>query len=464
MIYDSILARSFSKHEQRKLGCGAFLTSLIIVFTVITVFKPYLGPLRVLNLRVSLGAGLEMLRTEEILSEPQQKEITRDKKFKPICSTSEPRSDVCQMSGDIRIHGNSSTVFVAVTASGTAIFPESSSWKLRPYARKGDRAAMEGVREFTVKMVRSSSQYIPNCTHNHSVPAIVFSTGGYAGNHFHDFNDVVIPLYLTSREFHGEVKFLISDKEVYWVEKFKEVLKHLSKYEVTDIDGETGVHCFPRMVVGLKHHGEFKIDPSRSPYSMKQFREFLKGAYSLKRETAIKTRDGEFRRPRLLIISRRRSRSFTNEVEIVQMARSLGFEVIVVEAFMNLATFSQLVNSCDVMMGVHGAGLTNIVFLPENAVFIQIVPLGGLEWLARTDFGEPAKAMNLRYIEYKIGENESSLWQEYPPQHQVFRDPYSIQKEGWPTFSAVYLERQNVKLDVGRFRATLLEALNLLQM
>jgi len=77
-------------------------------------------------------------------------EITREKKFKPICSTSEPRSDVCQMSGDIRIHGNSSTVFVAVTASGTAIFPENSSWKLRPYARKGDRAAMEGVREFTV--------------------------------------------------------------------------------------------------------------------------------------------------------------------------------------------------------------------------------------------------------------------------------------------------------------------------
>nr|GLL47539.1 uncharacterized protein LOC109163084 [Ipomoea trifida] len=36
------------------------------------------------------------------------------------------------------------------------------------------------------------------CTRNHNVPAVVFSTAGYSGNLFHDFSDLLIPLYLTS--------------------------------------------------------------------------------------------------------------------------------------------------------------------------------------------------------------------------------------------------------------------------
>ncbi|KAG5536148.1 hypothetical protein RHGRI_023814 [Rhododendron griersonianum] len=282
---------------------------------------------------------------------------------------------------------------------------------------------MGTVQEFTIRFVATSIQEIPTCTHNHSVPGLVFSTSGYTGNLFHDFTDVVIPLFLTSREFDGQVKFLVTNKRSWrsWrISKYKEVLRKLSK-------------------------------------------EFLGGAYSLERERAIEvTGDGGGKRPRLLIISRKSTRLLMNEGEIVTMATGLGFEVVVTEADSNLARFANLVNSCDVLMGVHGAGLTNMVFLPKNAIVIQILPLGGLEWLGRTDFGDPAKDMNLRYLEYQIGEEESSLRQEYPPDHQVFKDPYSILKQGWLAFRAVYLDKQNVTLDVGRFQATLLEALNLL--
>lgn len=45
--YDSILARSFSRHEQKKLGCGAFFGCFIIALCICTIFKPYLGPLPV---------------------------------------------------------------------------------------------------------------------------------------------------------------------------------------------------------------------------------------------------------------------------------------------------------------------------------------------------------------------------------------------------------------------------------
>ena len=56
----------------------------------------------------------------------------------------------------------------------------------------------------------------------------------------------------------------------------------------------------------------------------------------------------------------------------------------------NLTEFAQLVNSCDAMAGVHGAGLTKMVFLPEKAVVVQIVPLGAIDALAKLDFGKPA--------------------------------------------------------------------------
>jgi len=45
MMYNDLLARSFSKHEKKKLGYGAFFGCLLIALSFCTVFKPYLGPL-----------------------------------------------------------------------------------------------------------------------------------------------------------------------------------------------------------------------------------------------------------------------------------------------------------------------------------------------------------------------------------------------------------------------------------
>jgi capsular polysaccharide biosynthesis protein len=58
----------------------------------------------------------------------------------------------------------------------------------------------------------------------------------------------------------------------------------------------------------------------------------------------------------------------------------------------DVAQVGRLVNSCDVMVGVHGAGLTNMVFLHPGATMVQIMPLGGLQWMARADYGDPAEA------------------------------------------------------------------------
>lgn len=380
--------------------------------------------------------------------------------MKQICSLSQPRSDVCEVSGDIRIHGNSSTIVVASSQGGNI-----GSWSIKPYARKGDKIAMGRVRTLTIRTAQKNSDEIPQCSRNYSIPAIVFSTRGYAGNHFHDFSDVLIPLYLTSKEFNGEVQLLLTDKRSWWTNKYRTVLQKLSRYEFIDMDNENQVLCFPRIILGLKANKEFSIDTSKSSSSMKDFTKFLRNSYSLKRETANhpSINDTATQGPRLLIISRRKTRRLLNAEEIADVARSLGFLPVIKETDGNVASVAEFVNSFDVMVGVHGAGLTNMVFLPENAVVIQIIPLGAMEWLAKTDFEVPAQDMNLQYLGYNIRPDESTLIQQYPYEHEILKEPSAIYKKGWRSFRSIFLDNQDVKVDVIRFRQILHKAYGLLR-
>ncbi|KAL5544906.1 hypothetical protein UlMin_008690 [Ulmus minor] len=608
-MYDSILARSFSRHEQKKLRYGAFFCFLLVLLFFCTLFKPYFGPIPALNLRVSMGTlGFKMLalkatnssqqmvkgmnqyswgvflgtkgvtnnasdrrlykenstselhdwkvgqkgspnaslQVENSTSEHHDWKISKKgsrneslqvknstselhdweksekgprneslqvgnsiselhdwkinqkgsrneslqvgnstsqhytetttpsetpikkvakRKMQPLCNIEVARTEFCDIKMDVWIEGKSASVLVVPSQMDDQFIPEeNNTWSIQPYARKEDKTAMSGVRKWTVKPGKGD-QEIPKCAKNHNVPAVLFSLGGYIGNNFHEFTDVVVPLFITSRKFNGEVQFLVSDNRPYWIAKFKKLLQGLSNYEIIEIDKEEGVHCFPSAIVGLKRHPqELSIDPLKHSYSMRDFKAFLRSTYSLKRDKAIRIREGKHKKvkPRLLIISRKRTRAFTNMGEITKMARNLGYKVIVTEADSNLANFAELVNSCDVLMGVHGAGLTNIVFLPENAVFIQVLPFGGFEWLGNTYFGEPSKEMNLKYLDYKIGREESSLLQQYPLDHVVFTDPSSFARKGWLVYKAIYLDKQNVNLDINRFRPVLEKALELL--
>ncbi|KAK7358179.1 hypothetical protein VNO77_00103 [Canavalia gladiata] len=463
MIYDTILAKSFSRYEQKRLGYGAFVSCLLIVLSLCTVFKPYLGPIHHLNPKLFIGVDSKMLMVKDTSSSSQiaKVEEIETKKEEPLC-ISERSTEFCETGGDIRVHGKSSTVYIV--SPKMAMLEDKISWSIKPYARKGDVVALSLVREWSVKAVKMSKK-VPECTKNHSIPAVIFSTGGYVGNHFHEFSDIVIPLFLTSRQFNGEVQFIITNNRTWWVSKHTALLKKLSNYEIMAIDRDDEVHCFPKVHVGLKrYHKELSIDPQKYSYSMKDFRDFLRSSYALKRVEAIKIRDGQGGKPRLMILSRKTSRSFTNIDQIAKMAESLDFDVIIKEAEQSLWNFADIVNSCDVLLGVHGAGLTNILFLPENAVFIQVVPYGGsvLNWLATSDFGMPSKDMNIKYLEYKISLEESTLIQQYPPDHMLIKDPPSVAKIGWQAYKSVYLDKQHVKLDVDRFRPTLLKALELL--
>uniref|UniRef100_A0ACD5TH92 Uncharacterized protein n=1 Tax=Avena sativa TaxID=4498 RepID=A0ACD5TH92_AVESA len=333
-------------------------------------------------------------------------------------------------------------------------------WKIKPYPRKGDEFCLSHITELTVK----SSKVAAECTKYHDVPAVIFSLTGYTGNLFHDFTDVMVPLFTTASQFNGEVQFLITDMALWWTIKYHTVLEKLSNYPVIDFSKDDQVHCFKHAIVGLHAYMEFTIDSSKAPHgvTMVDFNRFMRGAYSLGKGTAVMLGENPKVKPRLLIIKRHRTRMFLNLDEIIAMAEGLGFEVVIDEANVSsdISGFAKLVNSVDVMMGVHGAGLTNCVFLPQNATLIQIVPWGGLDWISRTDFGNPSEMMGLRYKQYAIGVDESSLTEQYPRDHDIFKNPISFHKRGFEFIRHTFMDNQNVRLDCKRFRPILLEALD----
>ncbi|KAI7751139.1 hypothetical protein M8C21_008256, partial [Ambrosia artemisiifolia] len=301
----------------------------------------------------------------------------------------------------------------------------------------------------------TTTNYNKICNYNYTIPAVVFSSGGFVGNLFHEFNEIIIPLYITSRVFKSQVQFILVDYNPSLVKKYERIFSSLSRYNVLNPMMNMSVHCFPGAVVGLKSHGFLGINSSEVPKgnSMIEFRKFLGIAYGLKITNVSNTA------PRLLLVSRRKTRSFLNEDELVDMMEELGFDVVVVRSpkkMSNLERFAKLVSTCSVLVGAHGAGLTNQVFLPTGAVVVQVVPLG-LEWPSSVYFGEPAVRMGLHYLDYKIGPYESSLIDMYAHDDPVILDPGSVFAKGYNIGKEMYLDKQNIRVDVNRFKGTLVE-------
>ncbi|XP_064980012.1 alpha-1,3-arabinosyltransferase XAT3 isoform X2 [Musa acuminata AAA Group] len=354
-------------------------------------------------------------------------------------------------------------VFVAGGGGGGG-----ESWTIKPYARKWDAGSGARVREVTLKLVDGYAQD-RRCSVNHTVPAMVFAIGGWTGNYFHDFVDVLVPLFETAYHFGGEVQFLIANLNRPWMDKYQLFFKKLSRYEIIEYDDDDAIRCFKHVTLGLRCTSaeDFQMEPSKSPhgYTMFDFAKFARGAFSLERDYASRMGEETDKKPRLMVITRATTRRFMNVEEIVRMAEEVGYEVVVTEGDPDVSKFSRIVNSCDVLMGVHGSALTNMVFLPTNAVVIQVVPWGNLDWIAGHYFRDPSDQMKLNYLEYSISEEETTLTELYPREHAVFKDPMSLhpQNADWDTFSRIFLKEQNVKLDVTRFRAYLERALRILR-
>ncbi|XP_073027129.1 alpha-1,3-arabinosyltransferase XAT3-like isoform X1 [Primulina eburnea] len=327
---------------------------------------------------------------------------------------------------------------------------------VRPYARREDEVLLRSV---TPVRILQGNVSLPVCQYNHQIPAIIFSSSGFVGNIFHEINEILIPLYITTKMFKSQVQFILLDYNPSFVRKYGKALDKLSDYPIINPAINKSVHCFPGGVIGLKFHGHLSLNSSDIPkgHSMQEFRQFLRKSFGLKFDHV-----SQIRRPTVMLLSRRTMRRFLNEEEMVSTMEELGFRVIVIaraKTISNLRLFANYINSCSVFVGIHGAGLTNELFLPDGAVMVQI-DLIGLAWAAATYYGNPARAMNVHYLRYKIEPEESSISKVYgSPNHTVLTDFHWLSVEAG---REVYLNGQNVRVNIARFRETMVQAMSLL--
>ncbi|KAK9664385.1 hypothetical protein RND81_14G037900 [Saponaria officinalis] len=378
-----------------------------------------------------------------------------------LCDRSHFRTDICFMKGDIRTQSSSSSIFLytSVNSKPSTNFPShvEKDERIRPYTRKWETSVMSTIDELHLiskpKPLNNNPRH--KCDVMHDVPAIFFSTGGYTGNVYHEFNDGIIPLYIISRHYNKKVVFVVLEYHNWWLMKYGQVLAQLSDYPPIDFKSDPRTHCFQEAVVGLQIHNELTIDSSNTQFneSILDFRGLISQAFEPNPPNKFQHHK---KSPKVVILSRTGPRSITNENSLAKLAKKVGFNVQVLKPKPNteLSTIYKAISTSDVMIGVHGAAMTHFLFLKPGSSVIQIVPLG-TDWAAETYYGEPGKKFGLNYIEYKVEPRESSLYYKYDENDPILRDPNSVNKMGWNFTKKIYLDDQFVTLNLKRFNKIL---------
>lgn len=356
------------------------------------------------------------------------------------CHSSE-FSLLCVARQPVRIDTRSSNITVHIPSDEAV-----EETNIRPYGRQ-ENNFLQHIKP--VKILHGNQDPVPECEVNHRVPALIFSSA-YVGNTFHEFSDLIIPLFLTSNHLKSRVLIILDDYNSSFVDKFRPVLSRLSDYEVMNPAENRSIHCFTGSIIGLTYHNVLTVDPRKVPgdHTMPDFKQFLRESFNLENAHI-----SQIKSPTLLLLSRSKTRRFLNEDEMVAMIKEMGFRVIIGRDAMvaNMTIFSRIVNSCSVLVGAHGAGLTNELFLPAGGVTVQLELLG-LEFASSYCFGNPAPAMGLHYVPYRMEPEESSLVELYGRHHQVIVNPSSVYAKGYEQVQKVYLDQPNLRVNVARLR------------
>ncbi|XP_047946996.1 alpha-1,3-arabinosyltransferase XAT3-like [Salvia hispanica] len=276
----------------------------------------------------------------------------------------------CVSTKPVRIDTRNMTVYIP---SGWDSQNETS---IQPYGRQGDLPKQISP----VRMILyGNNTDPPPCEFHHRLPAVVFSSGS-TGNTFHEISEIIIPS--TSPPSSSGRACSSSSRTT--------ILR-------------SSRNTAPSSPVS--RHASLSTRPRMLPSIVSVYRNRAKPADAYVSQVP---------RPRLVFLSRTSTRRFLNEDKMIDMIKDVGFQVLVVRRLKlasNLEKFSRLINSCSVLLGIHGAGLTNDIFLPTGAVMIQVEPLG-LEWVSNTYFGNTARAMGVHYLRYRI-DRDRARWQRY---------------------------------------------------
>ncbi|KAJ4807269.1 Glycosyltransferase family 61 protein [Rhynchospora pubera] len=407
------------------------------------------------------GKDVDSSKLQRLLRGKSQEELLQN----GIACIAKSKYDMCVTVSPVAVHITKSKTTNVYLTGNQKLPSDRNNVTILPYPQKGDGRAMINTSPVNLLHANAATS-LPPCDVNHAVPAAIFSTGGYAGNFFHDISDILIPLFLTSSILRPNISLVLTDYQSWWVQKYQRVLSAISINDIisapTDYPGGT-VHCFPGAIVGLTYHGFMACNKTDVPGNLTcvDFLHFLHSSLFLKTFGPPATVTTQKEKPLMVLLSRRNYRILLNEEEVINLAKDVGFrvEVVTPKEATQLQFIAELVHSSSVLFGVHGAGLTNMIFLQPGAVLLQVVPWG-LDWMS-TCYSKPPLEMGLKYVGYKIDLAESTLIEKYPIDDPVMVDPESIHMKGYDVSRPIYMEGQNVRLNLTRFRGTLETAMQL---
>lgn len=314
-----------------------------------------------------------------------------------------------------------------------------------------------------------------SCAVTHNSPVLVFSAGAWPRNFYHDFNENFIPLFITVDRFFPDHDFVIGifNCSGWWLRHYIDLLSSYTRHQIINLDEEKAVHCFPSAIIGLISHGASIVDPTlqrgHHPKTLHDFRSFIAATYSkshashapLRNETNVDYSppllppslpwrlEG---RPRLVLLNRKGARTILNIDKVYQAALEVGFDAVVYEPSRETSLHEdfRLIDSSHALIAVHGAGLTNMLFLRKGSVLMQLAPKES-DWLGSLFYGKMAVRLGLEYMVYDLGEDESLLGMDKATKERLAR-------EGGILKNWVWYKDLKIKLDVHRFKKYLKRA------
>jgi hypothetical protein len=203
--------------------------------------------------------------------------------------------------------------------------------------------------EIVNEEIRPKFGELTNCEN-----VFVARDGGEIG-YFHFINSILPKVALYRRvESRSELGLNISVSRAF----AKELITANSLKPHTSTGKWTRANCLFFPSPSIFHGNQF----TRSRFATALAKEMLEPWRSVngqKRRLYLSRRDAKFRR-------------LTNEAEIVGLLQSRGFEIVTTEG-MSLKDQAALFGSAGWLVSVHGAGLSNMIFMPEVANVIEIL-------------------------------------------------------------------------------------------
>jgi len=145
------------------------------------------------------------------------------------------------------------------------------------------------------------------------------------------------------------------------------------------------------------------------PLPMSNLSRFLKQAILSPEELKIKP----FRKT---FIYRTKSayRSLTNEKEVLKNAESLGFKIVAMEE-MSFSQQVKCIHESEIVMGLHGAGLANAMFMQKGATLIECIETEFAHYAHPFPFRNLCAVMGVRYAAIGTVKNSEHPYVYTPP-------------------------------------------------